>query len=207
MSIWPLVPAGTTAALVVQPVGLPTMVETSGIVVPVGYAVRKASWVIGRNWMFSEYAPAVDGRPGQSVLAGTLNVLASSSAKLGWWKPSEIGWRVSTMRQGAMATKGRGEDGSASARALIPCARASMPPPTPRSACGAAAGVQYGGAPQLDSGRSSSCAMATPPRHTIITATTTVRRSSIATSSQVVKAAGGATCVCPIRPRAVLGLS
>src|SRR5664280_456879 len=108
--------------------------------------------------MLSEYAPAVAGNPGQSVLAGRLNVLASSSAKLGWWKPSEVATRVSTMRQGAMATKGSGEEGSASALAVIPWARASMPPPTPRSACGTGAGVQYGGAPQLDSGRSSSWA-------------------------------------------------
>src|SRR5664280_2522403 len=146
--------------------------------------------------MLSEYAPAVAGNPGQSVLTGRLNVLASSSAKLGWWKPSEAATRVSTMRQGAMATNGRGEDGSASAWALIPCARASMPPPTPRSACGARAGVQYGGAPQLDSGRSSSWAMAKPPRHTIITATTTVRRLSITTSSHVVKATLGGRRVC-----------
>src|SRR5664280_380247 len=123
--------------------------------------------------MLSEYAPAVAGNPGQSVLAGRLNVRVSPSAKLGSWKPSETATRVSTMRQGAMATKGTGEDGRVCALAVIPSAEASILPSGVPSAA-ALGGVQYGAAVQLTSGGfvgSAGCANATEARTRAATAT------------------------------------
>ena len=64
--------------------------------------------------MLSEYAPAVAGRPGQSVLDGEGSAVLVIG-EVGLVEAVGAATRVSTMRQGAMATKGRGEEGNDSA--------------------------------------------------------------------------------------------
>src|ERR1035441_1264437 len=106
-SIEPLVPAGTTAAFASTVPRKSFRIDTIGLGgFPVGQAVRKLREPVGTTVKFSEYAWAVEGML-QRVLLNTGIVLVSLAFIAGAPKLSPVAPRVSTNRQGTMATKAR----------------------------------------------------------------------------------------------------
>src|ERR1017187_4378497 len=106
-SIDPLVPAGTTAAFASSVPRTSFKIDTIGLGgFPVGQAVRKLREPVGTTVKFSEYAWAVEGML-QRVLLNTGIVLVSLAFIAGGPKAplSPVKPRVSTNRQGTMATK------------------------------------------------------------------------------------------------------
>src|ERR1017187_1233233 len=104
-SIEPLVPAGTTAAFASSVPRRSFKIDTVGVGgFPVGQAVRKLREPVGTTVKFSEYAWAVEGML-QRVLLNTGIVLVSLAFIAGDPKLSPVALRVSTNRQGTMATK------------------------------------------------------------------------------------------------------
>src|ERR1017187_1606728 len=106
-SIEPLVPAGTTAAFASSVPRRSFKIDTVGVGgFPVGQAVRKLREPVGTTVKFSEYAWAVEGML-QRVLLSTGIVLVSLAFIAGGPKAplSPVKPRVSTNRQGTMATK------------------------------------------------------------------------------------------------------
>src|ERR1035441_5079893 len=106
-SIEPFVPAGTTAAFASIVPRRSFKIDTIGLGgFPVGQAVRKLREPVGTTVKFSEYAWAVEGML-QRVLLNTGIVLVSLAFIAGDPKLSPVALRVSTNRQGTMATKAR----------------------------------------------------------------------------------------------------
>src|SRR5580765_7713345 len=117
--IAPAVPAGTIAALaIVWLAAAQLSVETFGSVAPVGHTLRNPNGLapVFVTVMLSEYAPAVAGIPVQTGWVGTGMSRLLSAASVGG--PNAPVWpalRVSMIRQGVIAMKGRGAEAAAAA--------------------------------------------------------------------------------------------